>query len=62
MPGFNSHAVRGDWHLGNSTLQILHADTFEFVYNGDYKINFTNNRLILKSDKTTFNCQAENIQ
>jgi len=61
FPGFKSNSVWAHWQLENDFLIISRADTFDFVYNGLYKLEFSNNQLILKSEKTTLNCHKENI-
>ncbi len=61
LPGFNSHEITGKWKIVNDDLlQILQVDTFNFVYEGFYKIDFSKNELILKSDQTVLHCYAEN--
>jgi hypothetical protein len=61
MPGFKSPMVLGHWKLDKDSLQILQADTFDFVYNGIYQIDLSNSKLVLKSAKTTLNCHVENL-
>lgn len=61
LPGFNSHGARGRWKLDNNILQIMQVDTFDFVYNGLYNIEISDNILILKSNQTMFYCHPENI-
>jgi hypothetical protein len=56
LPGFNSHAVSGVWTLEGKLLQISLVDTFDFVYNGFYTIDFSGKELILQSDQTTLFC------
>ena len=57
LPGFNTSSIRGGWKMvDDKHLQIFQTDTFEFVYNGFYEIDFSNNGLVLKSDITTLNC------
>ena len=56
LPGFNSYTVRGNWKLANNTIEISQVDTFDFVYNGLYDIDFSDNILILKSKQTTLYC------
>ncbi|MEY3420987.1 MAG: hypothetical protein RIR48_1276, partial [Bacteroidota bacterium] len=46
----------------DNSLQIFQTDTFGFVYNGLYEIDFSGSRLILKSERTTLYCHPENIQ
>lgn len=61
LPGFNSRKAHGEWTLDGKLLQISQVDTFDFVYNGVYKIEFSNgNRLTLKSEKTTLYCYPQN--
>jgi hypothetical protein len=60
LPGFNSRAVRGMWTLEDNSLIISQTDTFDFVYNGLYAINFSGNSLILKSKQTTLHCYTQN--
>lgn len=62
LPGFKSPIVFGQWQLENNILQVSRVDSFGFVYNGSYHIDFTNGGLVLKSEKTTLKCNAENIQ
>jgi hypothetical protein len=62
LPGFSSHAARGQWSLGDNSLQILQVDTFGFVYNGLYNIEFIGKNLVLKSNQTTLYCHPENIE
>ena len=61
MPGFKSGIVSGHWQLEKNLLLISQIDTFGFIYNGTYRIDFTDIGLILKSEKTTLNCHAEHI-
>jgi hypothetical protein len=60
LPGFNSRSVKGKWLLDGKSLQISQTDTFDFVYNGVYDINFSGNTLILKSKQTTLYCYPQN--
>jgi len=62
LPGFNSHTVFGKWVLDENSLQILQTDTFDFVYNGFYDIDFSGDKLILKSEQTTLYCYPQNIR
>ncbi len=52
LPGLNSRMVLGNWKLKNDSLYIMQTDTFDFVYNGTYTIDFSDNKLILKSKQT----------
>lgn len=61
LPGFKSHHVMGHWKLENNLLQISSTDNFDFLYDGNYHIDFENDRLVLKSEKTVLNCHAERI-
>lgn len=61
LPGFNSSASWGQWTLDENSLLISQADTFDFVYNGLYNIDFSGGRLILKSHRTTINCLPQKI-
>ncbi len=61
LPGFNSHGAIGSWKINNNSLQIMQADTFDFLYNGVYEIDFIDNKLILKSKQTSIYCHPENI-
>ena len=56
MPGFNSREPWGSWRIVDETLHVTEADTFGFVYNGLYTVDFSNRDLILKSQKTTIYC------
>jgi hypothetical protein len=60
MPGFKCRTVFGNWQLENDMLKITNADTFDFVYNGIYKMDFNDVGLILKSKSTTLNCHPDN--
>lgn len=59
LPGFNSAEVWGNWEMADDSLRILNVDSFGYVYNGTYKIEFTDVGLILKSNKTTLYCGRE---
>jgi len=59
MPGYNSRTVDCVWKLSDGILYISRADTFDFLYNGAYEIEFTHSGLILKSATTTLHCDRE---
>jgi len=61
LPGFNSSSAWGNWKLNDNSLQIMLSDTFSFVYNGTYEIEFNRGALILKSNKTTLYCHPQKI-
>ena len=61
LPGFKTYSITGNWALNDKELKISKIDTFDFVYNGHYEIEFNNNNLILRSDKTTIFCHVQNI-
>jgi hypothetical protein len=61
LPGFNSPAVWGRWTLEDDILKLTLADTFDFVYNGEYQIIFSDNTLILKSVRTILSCRPQKI-
>lgn len=56
LPGFNSNDVKGKWQLVDDQLHIAVTDTFDFVYNGVYEVDFDNEFLDLTSEKTILNC------
>lgn len=56
FPGINSAIVEGKWKLDGKSLQIKKVDTFENIYNGNYTIDFSGNRMILTSQTTTVQC------
>ncbi len=58
LPGFNSREVKAKWAPQDEHLHIVKADSFDFIYNGIYEIDFTKTNLILKSDKTTLVCSS----
>lgn len=61
FPGFNSQAIYGEWRLEGDFLHVSQVDTFDFVYNGIYDINFlSGNKLILKSEQSTIYCYPQN--
>jgi hypothetical protein len=60
LPGFNAHSAKGKWALEDNVFQISHADTFGFVYNGFYDIDFLDHVLILSSSTTTLYCRQQN--
>jgi hypothetical protein len=60
LPSFNSHSAKGNWVLDDNVFHISHADTFGFVYNGFYEIDFLGNDLILSSSTTTLYCRPQN--
>ncbi len=55
-PGFHSKSVFGHWQLKKGLLDLSQADIFGFVYNGKYELDFSGDRLILRSEKTTLYC------
>ena len=61
LPGFNSRQIECKWKLDGKKMQISNADTFQFVYNGIYTIDVSENSLILKSPNTTIKCSSENL-
>lgn len=61
LPGFNSRAVWGKWELEDDLLQISQVDSFGFIYDGVYKIDFFHDELILKSEQTTLYCYPQNL-
>jgi hypothetical protein len=61
LPGFNSHKVHSNWYVRADSLNIAEADTFAFVYNGIYHVDFTSNKLELKSASTTIYCHNEHF-
>ncbi|HTA27083.1 MAG TPA: DUF2007 domain-containing protein [Bacteroidia bacterium] len=56
LPGFKTFPVKANWEVTNDSLIISHADTFQFVYNGRYAIEFSRNNLVLKSKNTSIYC------
>lgn len=60
LPGINSRRIEGNWKIDGNKMQISNIDTFQFVYNGIYSIDLTENILTLKSDKTILYCSMEN--
>ena len=52
FPGFNSRAPSGQWDLDGDVLTVSSIDTFGFVYNGSYRIEFDRGDMILASDST----------
>lgn len=59
LPGFNSNEISGLWKYEHNTLQIFPTNNFDFVYTGIYKINFSENNLTLKSNKTIIHCHKQ---
>jgi hypothetical protein len=60
LPGFNSPSAKGIWTLEDNAFHIFHIDTFDFVYNGFYDIDFLDHVLILSSSTTTIYCHPQN--
>ncbi len=56
LPGFKTFPVKADWELIKDSLIISNADTFQFVYNGRYAIEFSGQSMVLKSKSTTIYC------
>jgi len=56
LPGFNTYAINAKWEFINDSLIISHADTFKFVYDGRYSVDFAGQNLVLKSKTTTITC------
>ena len=56
LPGFHSSNVYGHWELTGRTVRISSVDTFQNVFNGDYKATIEGNQLILRSQATSIFC------
>jgi putative signal transducing protein len=56
LPGFKTFPVKANWSLINDSIIISRADTFQFVYNGRYGLDFSGSNLVLTSKTTTINC------
>jgi hypothetical protein len=56
LPGFKTFPIKANWEVVNDSLIISHADTFQFVYNGKYAVEFSGKGLVLKSKNTAINC------
>jgi len=63
LPGFNprEREIRGHWRLDKNELQIYDTDTFQFVYDGLFTIDISENNLVLKSPNTSIHCLKERI-
>jgi hypothetical protein len=61
LPGFQTKTIRGSWMLEDNLLQISRTDTFDFLYEEIYQVEFTDAGLELFSEKTTLHCHAENF-
>ncbi len=61
LPGFNSRSVTGKWQFDQGLLSISGVDTFGFILNGAYKVDFNYDGLTLESEKTILQCHAENV-
>lgn len=60
LPGFTSAYTNAVWKLDQGIVQISQADTFGFVYNGNYELDFSENKLILRSEQTVIYCHSTN--
>lgn len=61
LPGFNSSSVYANWILFGDSIEISKSDTFDFIYDGVYHIDFTDNRLLMNSKTTTMNGKAARL-
>ena len=58
LPGFNTPIIFAKWKYVDDSITFSHADTFQFVYNGRYSVEFSGKNLVLKSKTTTINCTS----
>jgi hypothetical protein len=61
LPGFNSFMVSGKWKLNDGKIQIFNTDTFGFVYDRTYDIDFSAGELVLTSDSTEIYCYSSGV-
>lgn len=59
LPGFKTPLVFALWKLENDFHIITNSDLFDYIYNGMYQFAFVNDKLILKSVKTTMKCHTD---
>lgn len=56
-PGFRSPSVRARWKVAKpDSVTIFNANNLDYLYDGTYKIDYRDNKLILKSKTTTVHC------
>jgi hypothetical protein len=51
LPGINSEAIDGMWRFDGGNI-VLKMDTLQTVFNHSYKVELSNDTLVLKSDST----------
>lgn len=56
FPGFHTYAVRGNWKLTENVIQVSDTDTLQHIFNGEYRISFDGDLMILTSDNTSIIC------
>ncbi len=59
LPGFESRKAMAEWKINDYSIQIMEADTFDFVWNGIYTISFSGNGFVMKSKSTSIYCHKE---
>lgn len=62
MPGFKSNIALGKWELRDEMLHITDIDTFAFVYDGVYEIDFSRSNLDLQSSHTSLHCYEREVE
>ena len=62
LPGFESYGPSGTWYEENEKLIIAKADSFGYIYDGEYSVDIAEKQMLLKSKTTTIYCHSENIK
>ncbi|SRX75344.1 putative signal transducing protein [Aequorivita antarctica] len=56
LPGFQSQPIMGQWQMEEDSLRIFGSDNFEYIYNGNYKLDFNGRELTITSGNTILYC------
>jgi len=60
LPGINSNPLLGHWKIGDDIT--IDTDYFTNIFNGNYKMELSNNLLVLKSNTTTIYAHRDDFQ
>jgi hypothetical protein len=55
LPGLNSRAIEGGWQIDKDNNLQLSTDTLQDIYQGNYVVNISGDKLVLKSKTTVIN-------
>jgi hypothetical protein len=55
LPGLNSRAIEGGWQIDQEKNLQLSVDTLQDIYQGNYAVDISGDKLVLKSKTTVIN-------